>query len=73
MKLIGNEIVPFALIDCEGRNEELVKVLREKGFFAVIQKHLDEDWCQTKFVKICIGKTLTEEKMREVIDVLAAF
>ena len=73
IQLIGNGYLPFALLNCEGRNNELVKYLRDNGFSTVIQIHLDEDWCQSKYIKICIGKSFDDDKMKEFIHLLSQF
>ena len=71
VEIIGDEILPFVLLNFEGKNEELVLKLRENGFFASRQHHLEEDWCQKDYVKINLTKDFTEKKMNEFATVIS--
>ncbi|BFU21150.1 serine palmitoyltransferase putative [Entamoeba histolytica] len=73
IQIIGNDSTPYVLLNCEGKNEEIVKDLREKGYFVVLQQHLDEDWCQNKYIRLCIGKDFTQDKMIEFINILSNY
>ncbi|ELP87408.1 serine palmitoyltransferase, putative [Entamoeba invadens IP1] len=70
VKKIGDDKTPYVLLDAPD-NENLVKVLRENGFFVAQQVHLIEDWCQTKYVRVNIGQSFTPEKIKTFIEVLA--
>ncbi|ELP89224.1 serine palmitoyltransferase, putative [Entamoeba invadens IP1] len=70
VKKIGDDNTPYVLLDA-GDNQNMVKVLKENGFFASQQVHLVEDWCQTKYVRACIGKNFTDEKIHKLVEILA--
>ncbi|GAB1221738.1 hypothetical protein ENUP19_0083G0121 [Entamoeba nuttalli] len=70
VEMIGDESLPFVLLNSKD-NQQLIDVLKEKGYHAVLQHHLDEDWCQNKFVRLCIGNQLTETKMTDIITAFA--
>jgi hypothetical protein len=43
------------------------------GFFTVTQKHLDEDWVKSKYIKVNLTPKFTEQKMKEFVDILGKF
>ena len=71
VKIIGNEVLPYVLLNCEGKNEELVRKLRDKDFYVCTQHHLEEDWCKNNYVRVNLSKNFTEERMKEFANVLS--
>ena len=71
-EVVGNEVVPFVLLNRKnGKNDDTVSVLREKGFYVVKQQHLTDDWCQSEYIKVNLSKNFTEDAMSKFVDVLA--
>lgn len=71
IQVIGNENLPYVLLNYEKKNEQIVSKLREKGFFSSTQKHLEEDWCKTDYVRVTISNNFTNEKMEEFMNVIS--
>ncbi|KAL7713874.1 serine C-palmitoyltransferase [Entamoeba marina] len=73
LDIIGNEDLPFALVNAEEKNQKLVNTLKDNGFYAVLQKHLKDDWCNNEYVRINIGVGLDDENMIKLVKVLTDF
>ena len=72
--VIGEKNLPFLLLDTKnGKNEVLCQKLKDFGFFTVTQKHLDEDWVKSKYIKVNLTPKFTEQKMKEFVDILGKF
>ena len=56
-----NDNLPYILINSKD-NKKLVENLRNKGYYTVIQQHLQEDWCQSEYVRFNLGIEFNEEK-----------
>ena len=72
--VIGEKNLPFLLLDTKnGKNEVLCQKLKDFGFFTVTQKHLDEDWVKSKYIKVNLTPKFTKQKMKEFVDILGKF
>ncbi len=72
--IVGDKNLPFLLLDTKDqKNDVLRQKLRDVGFYTVIQKHVKEDWVQSKYIKVNLTKKFTEEKMKEFVDILGKF
>jgi phosphoglycerate dehydrogenase-like enzyme len=56
-----------------GKNEVLCQKLKDIGFYTVTQKHLDEDWVKSNYIKVNLTPKFTEQKMKEFVDILSKF
>ena len=74
IEMIGDELLPFIYFNTKnGKNQQLVDYLRTKGYYTNLQLHLDEDWCQEKYVKLILNDEFTVDVMRDFINVLVEF
>ena len=72
--IIGEKNLPFLLLDTKnGKNEVLCQKLKDIGFYTVTQKHLDEDWVKSNYIKVNLTPKFTEQKMKEFVDILSKF
>ena len=72
--IIGEKNLPFLLLDTKnGKNEVLCRKLKDIGFYTVTQKHLDEDWVKSNYIKVNLTPKFTEQKMKEFVDILSKF
>jgi serine palmitoyltransferase len=56
-----DENLPYILINSKDNNL-LVEKLRKKGYYTVIQQHLQEDWCQNNYIRFNLGTDFNNEK-----------
>ena len=72
--IVGEKNLPFLLLDTKnGKNEVLCQKLKDIGFYTVTQKHLDEDWVKSNYIKVNLTPKFTEQKMKEFVDILSKF
>ena len=69
---IGDKNSPCLLMNSE-KNDELVKVLKNNGFYVSKQQHLVEDWCQNEYIKINLGIWFSKEKMEQFVNIIKEF
>ena len=72
--IVGEKNLPFLLLDTKnGKNEVLCQKLKDIGFYTVTQKHLNEDWVKSNYIKVNLTPKFTEQKMKEFVDILSKF
>jgi serine palmitoyltransferase len=72
--IVGEKNLPFLLLDTKnGKNEVLCQKLKDIGFYTVTQKHLNEDWVKSNYIKVNLTPKFTEQKMKEFVNLLSKF
>ncbi|KAL7713272.1 serine C-palmitoyltransferase [Entamoeba marina] len=70
IEVIGDQELPYVLLNMKDNNQKVVDALNEKGYFTVLQHHLNDDWCDNNYVRLNIGRSLDYDMMNNIVQVL---